>query len=580
MGDSYPAEAFLDQPELLGPTLSPNGERVAFLWNKTGRRELYVATTAGNGDPTRVTDEDLRGWVHPADYCWGPEGDRLYIFRMPRDDPNSAEIVSMTLSGEWTPVLDADAYCFPLATTPDDRLLATLADDRGVGISDIKGENRSTLVGEDYAYFRQVRVGPDGEYVAFAAIPDGGDGVFTGYWTSMESDTPRKIDPPDADGSVFPVDWTPDGDRLFVYEHQPKNRYGLLNPRDGSVEWFGRSPTETPPASIENDDNAPIGFAPDGESVIAILNGELTIIDTDGDIEWGIGDVAGADVRGGRIVIITARGNEQAPQLLVIEWPDDTGTILLETSYGSVTPADEVAGEEYTYSPASTDEPASVLVHRPEEEPVPAVVHTYPGERPPDHLPRWNQYLVHRGYAVARPAIPGEKFTNAEHADLAAVGKWLCEREWVDGNRVAVFGHSSGGREVLMQLFTQDVWQAGLGRCGPADLFARDERNDGSAVMRRAMGPPEENERVWRDQNPLDNVEGLEKPLRVHHGVHDANVSVTQARALRDELRRAGYVEYVDFEYEELPDTGHLTADIGQNARELTRVVDFLNRRL
>ena len=574
------ARAYLDLPELLGPTLSPDGNRVAFLWNETGRRELYIARCDGHSELVQLTDRDLRGQAHYSDYCWGPESRVLYLYSTPHDNHGEANIAAVTLDGKWIHLCDVGINQFPLATTPAGKVLIAGNDFRGIDSIHPEDGSRSELVDAEYAYVVNVDVSSDGEFILFSAIPDGGDGYYTGYWMSINNDDPHPIDPIDANGTVFPVGWLSSGDRAFVYEHQPKNRYGVLDPRDSTVEWIGKSPMVTPASPPESDEDSPIGMMPDDKTVIEILDGELTVVGSEEEVDMGTGTLVGADVQAGRIAAVTGQHEADAPRLVVVDWPEVTRRDLLKTAYGPVTPADNVAAEEYTYTPASTDELATVLVRRPERGPSPAVAITYFGNEPYDAFPRWDQYLVHRGYAVVRPAIPGAPFTDDEHADVAAVGEWLCDRDWVEDDRVAVFGHSSGARQVFMQLFTRGVWKAGIARCGPTNIFLQYERDDQTAWMHNPMGDPDENEAVWREQNPIDNVDGLEDPLRIHHGVNDSRVPIAQARALRTALLDADFVEHLDFEYSELPDAGHITVDIQQYDEELTQVVDFLNRYL
>jgi len=94
------------------------------------------------------------------------------------------------------------------------------------------------------------------------------------------------------------------------------------------------------------------------------------------------------------------------------------------------------------------------------------------------------------------------------------------------------------------------------------------------------MGNPKDNGEVWKKQNPLDNVQGLDAPLRIHHGINDNRVSVSQARSLKKSLLQKGYEEHEDFEYCELEDQGHTTKEIQKNSNEITQIIDFLTRHI
>jgi dipeptidyl aminopeptidase/acylaminoacyl peptidase len=89
------------------------------------------------------------------------------------------------------------------------------------------------------------------------------------------------------------------------------------------------------------------------------------------------------------------------------------------------------------------------------------MVHGGPHFRASKRFNLYVQFLVSRGYAVFQPNYRGStgrgrSFEHAIHgdwggmeqADVAAGGRWLMDRAWVDADRVAVFGGSYGGYSV------------------------------------------------------------------------------------------------------------------------------------
>ena len=62
------------------------------------------------------------------------------------------------------------------------------------------------------------------------------------------------------------------------------------------------------------------------------------------------------------------------------------------------------------------------------------------------------------------------------------------------------------------------------------------------------------------------------------HGVNDPRCPVSQSRIFRDRLLELGKKEGTDFEYVELGEEGHGSADIEQKIRTFTILADYLER--
>jgi len=80
MAAPYSPEAFVDIPDLRSPKVSPKTGYIAFLWNKTGRRELYAASVNG-GNPEQLTHGDLQGEIEEPG-PWDVNGEALVCITM------------------------------------------------------------------------------------------------------------------------------------------------------------------------------------------------------------------------------------------------------------------------------------------------------------------------------------------------------------------------------------------------------------------------------------------------------------------------------------------------------------------
>jgi dipeptidyl aminopeptidase/acylaminoacyl peptidase len=185
----------------------------------------------------------------------------------------------------------------------------------------------------------------------------------------------------------------------------------------------------------------------------------------------------------------------------------------------------------------------------------------------------------------------GREFKNAiigdwggqEQDDVAAGARWLADKEWIDGDDLAVFGGSYGGYSAYWQLVRYpELWNAGIAWVGITDLPALFEESMAhlKTILRQYMGDPEVNADLWRERSPITHVEDIEAPLLVLHGVNDPRCPVSQARSFRDALEnRRGWTEGEEFEYQELGEEGHGSTDIDQKIRVYRLLADFLDER-
>lgn len=157
------------------PALSPDGERIAFVWNGEDRRndDVYVRSVDG-GALTRVTDNPA-----PERFpVWSPDGRSLAFLR-----PNAegAALVTMTLADpgverELTQVrIGGAGQNYGLDWSPDGRFLAvqdmeTSAGRRGIFLVVVETGEKRRLTTPPAVYFedRWPCFSPDGRSLAFA----------------------------------------------------------------------------------------------------------------------------------------------------------------------------------------------------------------------------------------------------------------------------------------------------------------------------------------------------------------------------------------------------------------------------
>ena len=176
----------------------------------------------------------------------------------------------------------------------------------------------------------------------------------------------------------------------------------------------------------------------------------------------------------------------------------------------------------------------------------------------------FNQWFVQHGYVVLsvnyRGGIGyGKDFEQANHmamlqvdlGDVIAAARYLRTLDFVDPDRIGVYGLSYGGYLTLGALtkhpgtFCMGINIAGI---WDEEQWCRwaDERYPGAAAyFRSKLGWSEhEHPDVWREASPKNFVEGLNVPLINFHGTADANVDFGQLDAIiRDCVEHGKYYE-------------------------------------
>jgi dipeptidyl aminopeptidase/acylaminoacyl peptidase len=420
---------------------------------------------------------------------------------------------------------------------------------------------------------------------------------------------PRKLDVGDDGVETTFSDWAPDGSALLVDDESPGlNRVGAYDLDADSVTWFG-------PGEYEE---RPVGFHPDGETVLALRLREGGIVpvrydrDTGEGTELALDDGVAAPVGGAHEGGYLANGDA----LFVYTRPDarqelyrydvdaDEYEVLVEAEYGDIDPDAFADGEYVTYQSTGTDdtfgtegeayEIGGILYGR-ETERAPGFVHVHGGRRAQSmkRFDLYAQFLADRGFTVFQPNYRGSigrgrEFKNAVHGDwggleqedVARAGEWLADREGVDEDRIAVYGGSYGGYTAYMQHVKHpDLWASAMAWVGITDLPSMFEESmpHFKTTLRQQMGNPGENEDLWRERSPITHVDRAEEPILMVHGVNDPRCPIGQARQYREALEERGWEESEDYVYEELSEEGHGSSDVEQKIRALRIVADYVD---
>jgi dipeptidyl-peptidase-4 len=195
----------------------------------------------------------------------------------------------------------------------------------------------------------------------------------------------------------------------------------------------------------------------------------------------------------------------------------------------------------------------------------------------------WTAYLAGRGYVVAAvdgrgTGARGELFRKCtymqlgvyESDDQIAGANYLGSLDYVDKNRIAIWGWSYGGYNVLMAMSRGN----GIFCAGVAIAPVTDWRLYDSIYTERFMRTPQQNENGYNLSSPVRLASGLQGRLLLVHGAADDNVHFQNTMYYIQALEKAGKI----FDTQIYPDKNHRIAGFETQMHLYGKIIDFLKK--
>ena len=614
-------EALAGLPTFHHPAVAPDGETVACYYDVTGRNELHLLD-ATTGTHRRVTDGQVpRSARWPV--AWAGADEVVFHLDEAGDEQNDLHVVDR--SGTSRPVVEAAGQAALGDVTDDGRVLvfgSTRDGQMNLYRHDRDAGETTKLTDHDRAASGAV-LSPSGHRVAYVTNERDDPENRDTHLIDVDGANARRLGVGEAGAEVSPVDFWSDGDRLLVADNSPgTGRSGVVDLTTDEVTWYGDGTgvPETPVAVLRGGDRF-VAHRTRDATVVPVVYDVTTGGSRELDLPTGVAAVSDGrrpQLGDGRLVVTTTTPTTRSALVAYDLEADETET-LLAPEYGPFEP-ETFAGATYLtvssdgvpetpqaaveHDPAATLE-VGALLYDAGVRPSPLVVNPHGGPRAMDDrsFDLYTQFLVSRGYSVLQvnyrgSAGRGREFAErlygdwggAEQGDIAtATEHVLATRDWLDPDRVAVFGGSYGGYSAYWQTVQYpDLYDAGVAWIGLTDLREMYETtmpHFRTELLEKNLGSPDERPGLYRERSPVEHAANLDCPLLIVHGVNDRRVPVGQARLYRDRLRDLGDEdgedgEDGDFEYVELGDEGHASSDIDQKIRLFRILGDFLDRRL
>jgi dipeptidyl aminopeptidase/acylaminoacyl peptidase len=622
-------EELASLPTLAHPTASPDGDEIAFYYDVTGRNQLHVLD-ADTGETDQWSDGEVprnARWY----LKWSADGERVY-FHLDDDGNEQNDVYALTPAGDVETVVEMDGQV-TLQAVGDDGETLILGSSAGGQMNLYRHDlptGETTKITDYERAAAGAQLSPDCSRVAYGTNESEDFDNYDVYVANADGSEPRNLEIGETGAEAGPADWGPDGETLLVADNtEDLGRCGVYDLETDAVTWYGDGDHEESPQC----------FLPDGDRFLATRTREASVTPVVYDVETGESreldlpdgvasfPQAGDPVLDERRVLVQHTTPTTRPELLVYDLDADEYEVVVEAEYGDLEPSDFADAEYFTFESDGVPGTRQAAVgHDPYDEleieallydsgerPSPLIVNPHGGPRAQDYrsFDLYTQFLVSLGYSVLQVNYRGstgrgrefveelyDDWGGAEQGDVAVAAERVLEREWVDEDRVVVFGGSYGGYSAYWQMVQYpDLYDAGIAWIGVSDLpdmYENTMPHFRTELMEKYLGTPEDNPEIYEERSPTTHADNVSAPLLIVHGVNDRRVPVSQARLFREALEAAGYEEGGtpaesrgdgsavggDFEYEELGEEGHASSDIDQKIRTFQILEDFLERRI
>src|SRR5947209_3204457 len=564
-----------------GLAFTPDGEHVLFVSNLSGQFNLWRVPAEG-GWPDQLsafTDDTVRLMgVSSRDgtvaFCADHDGDEFH------------QIYLLEPGGGWpekiTDAPDVQHYVGGDCFSPDGTKLAFAANartptDMEVWIRDLDTGEIQSLFGEG-KYSFPAGWSPDGTKLVALAFRNNSDSTL--HLIDLESGEAPEVTPHEEDGLYLPGPWAADGSGFYLLSDESREFRGLAfyDVNTGSWDWV-----ETPEADIEE-----VGISRDGRVLAWLVNEngwdmlKVRDLQTGRDLPdpdlprgarphlTGFQPPVAVSADGARVAVILS-GPRRPGEVWVVDTESGESRAVTESRIGGLREEDLVDVDLISY-PSFAGRQIPAWLYRPEAEgkvPVVLAIHGGPEAQERALYNPLYQYLLSRGIAVMATNIRGSTgygksyqrliqrdWGGGDLKDWDHAVRWLHAQDWVDRDRIGVWGGSYGGFAVLSCVTRlPDYWAAAVDIFGPSNLvtFAKAVPPTWRRMMKKFVGDPEEDVELLRERSPLTYIDNVRAPLLVIQGAKDPRVVKPESDQLVEKLRELGRT----VEYAVLDDEGH-----------------------
>ena len=587
-----------------GLAFTADDEHVLYVNNMSGQFNLWRVSLEGGWPDqlTAFTDDTVRLiGVSPIDgtiaFCADHDGDEFH------------QIYLLDTEGGWpekiTDAPEVQHYVSGDAFSPDGTKLAFAANlrtptDMEVWIRDLATGDVRPVFGEGKYAFHGAW-SPDGTKLIGLDFRNNSDSSI--HLIDLETGEAPELTPHEEDGHYLPGPWAADGSGFYFLSDEGREFRGIgfYDVGAGRYDWV-----EAPDADVEE-----VAASHDGRVLAWLVNEDgwdrlrLRDLETGRDLPdpdlppgarphlTGFQPPIAVSSDGTRAAVILS-GPRRPPEVWVVETETGEARAATESRIGGLR-EDQLADVELITYPTFDDRKIPAWLYRPQTNgraPVVLAIHGGPeAQERPLYNPLY-QYLLSRGIGVLATNIRGSTgygktyqrliqrdWGGGDLKDWDHAVQWLREQDWVDPDRIGVWGGSYGGFAVLSCVTRlPDHWAAAVDIFGPSNLitFAKAVPPTWRRMMKRFVGDPEEDAELLRERSPLTYIDAEKAPLLVIQGAKDPRVVKPESDQLVEKLQSLGR----EVEYQVFEDEGHGFTKRQNELKAYRASADWLERHL
>lgn len=578
------------------PRWSPDGERIAFVSDRSGKNQLHLLPVSG-GESVQVTCGD----DPVSDIQWSGDGESMYFVKRcgekfnEKTDTKVLKTLRNRMDGEgfWD---GRRRHIFAVST---------------------RGDAEPVQITSGDFDHTQPAPSPDGKRLAFCSNRTDERDATTriDVWVQdLESGTLEQITP--GDGSYGSPSWSADGTQLAYTGHPNVDPWGPttldnLFVRDfesgedrGLMGGMDREPGASGMSDVRY--NLP-AQRPVWEGVGAVLTlvgdgGNVHLYRCSGDAGPaqavdGTRDIQSFTVADNGTIAFASSDLSNPPDVFVLAAGEERQLTQMNGSY--LDAVELAATVEVRFESDPGVEVHGWLLKPPAFNPnarYPAIVQVHGGPHGMYGVGFFHemQLLAARGYVVlmANPRgstgygqewVAGTKadWGGADWRDVNASADYLAGLDFVDAGRMGITGGSYGGYVVNWAIGQTDRFKAAVSQrstANRASLYGTSDIN-WSYNDWEYGGTPYENHEFYRERSPLTYIANVTTPILLLHSENDLRCPISQSEEFFTALKLHG----CEAEFVRFPDESHGLSRTGQpvhRVERLERICDWFDRYL
>jgi dipeptidyl aminopeptidase/acylaminoacyl peptidase len=609
--------AVTSSDSIMDMTFSPDGRWVAYVSSVSGQFNVWKQSVHPENDDGTLIPVQLTSSAETAMMraIWSPNGDRLLTLADPEGtenyqiygvSPDPGRVYAITDNPGVTHEIGLPHNPFAysgMPFSPDGRHIAYSNNERSRSDFDVlvrnlaTGETRSLFAAGNRNY--ALSWSPDGRSVLVERLLQHLDQDL--FLCDVPTGECRHLTPHEGEVKYFPGPWRPDGSGFYLTTNAGREFSGMafFHLQGNRLQWL-----ETPDWDV-----AEIALSRDGRQLAWLVN------------EDGYTRLYSRDTRSG-----TTREYPQLPRghyfcmrfsptdnllglfISTTTRPPDMYMLNVDRaeyrqfthSFQGGIPEDEMVTPERVRYKSFDGRQVPALLYKPRglapHTRVPVVVSIHGGPEVQE-LPVYNydglyQYLLNRGIGLLATNIRGSTgygktyqrlvyrdWGGGELKDLQHGAEYLRSLDWVDPDKLGVFGGSFGGFEVLSCITRlPEYWSAAVDLVGPANLVTLTKTTLPSWKhrMKAWIGDPIEDAATLEERSPINYIDNIRAPLLVIQGANDPRMPRAESDRLVERLLSLGRtVEYILLE-----DEGHAATKTSNKQRIYGAVAGWFEKHL